>query len=156
MHITLTRQYFQDGTNGTLTINGVFQCHTIELPWHNNAPRRSCIPEGKYMIGKRWSAKFGDHLLVADVPGRDLILFHAANNALKELKGCIAPVTTPIGPGQGSGSRKALQGILKKVFPTMQTTPIYLIISSTPSLQSPHPPSPSQGEGRGLRVKQQS
>jgi hypothetical protein len=32
-------------------------------------------------------------LEVIDVKNRKLILFHPANNALKELNGCIAPVT---------------------------------------------------------------
>lgn len=39
------------------------------------------------------------------VPGRDLILIHPANNAIKELAGCIAPVTELTGPGTGNTSR---------------------------------------------------
>jgi hypothetical protein len=111
-----------------LYINGAFQCYTIELPWHNNAVPHSCIPEGKYMLAKRWSAKFGDHLLLADVPGRSLILFHPANNALKQLKGCIAPVTELLQPGLGLMSGTALKGLLNKVYPAMQNEPIFLTI----------------------------
>jgi hypothetical protein len=44
-----------------------------------------------------------------DVPGRDLILIHPANDANKELLGCIAPVTKLTGKGKGSGSKKAFK-----------------------------------------------
>ncbi len=42
-----------------------------------------------------------------DVPNRKFILFHPANNAQKELQGCIAPVTKLSGPGLGLMSRIA-------------------------------------------------
>ena len=93
MQITITRTYFPGGTNGTLSIDGVFQCYTIELPWLNNKPRVSCIPEGQYKIVTRRSPKFGLHLYVKNVPEREFILIHPANYARIELKGCIAPVT---------------------------------------------------------------
>ncbi|MFN7015135.1 MAG: DUF5675 family protein, partial [Bacteroidia bacterium] len=41
------------------------------------------------------------------VPKRKYILIHPANNAKKELQGCIAPVTQLSGPGLGLMSRKA-------------------------------------------------
>jgi hypothetical protein len=45
--------------------------------------------------------------LVLNVKGRDGILIHPANDAKKELRGCIAPVTELNGPGKGSQSRLA-------------------------------------------------
>jgi hypothetical protein len=42
-----------------------------------------------------------------NVPGRDGILIHPANNAKTELLGCIAPVTELISPGRGTQSRFA-------------------------------------------------
>ena len=72
-----------------------------------NQKRVSCIPEGKYIIKKRYSKKFKWHLEVTNVVNRSLILFHPANNALLELNGCIAPVTKLSGPGLGLMSRKA-------------------------------------------------
>ncbi len=54
-----------------------------------------------------------------DVPGRDLILIHPANDAELELLGCIAPVTKHTGIGKGSASRKALEklkALTKKAF----------------------------------------
>ncbi|WP_141259316.1 DUF5675 family protein, partial [Flavobacterium aquatile] len=101
MVISITRIYFPEGTNGKLECDGKLICNTIELPWKINETKVSCIPEGKYFIRKRYSQKFQWHLEVLDVQNRSLILFHPANNALKELNGCIAPVTKISGPGLG-------------------------------------------------------
>jgi len=72
----------------------------------------SCVPEGTYPLEARYSKKFGNHLLVKNVPQRDLILLHPANHAKKELRGCIAPVSELIGIGRGSESRLAMQKVL--------------------------------------------
>jgi hypothetical protein len=82
----------------------------------NNEKRVSCIPEGKYFIRKRYSQKFKWHLEVLDVENRSLILFHPANNALKELNGCIAPVTKLSGSGLGILSRKAFEKLKTIVY----------------------------------------
>lgn len=129
MQITLTRTYHKDGTNGNLTINGSFICHTIELPWHHNLQQVSCIPEGTYKIVPRYSKKHGAHLLIKGVPGRDLILLHPANNALKELKGCITPVTTLLQPGVGIGSRVAFIKLMATVMPAIGNEQILITIT---------------------------
>ncbi len=51
-----------------------------------------------------------------DVENRSFILFHPANNALKELNGCIAPVTKLSGPGLGLLSRKAFEKLKTLVY----------------------------------------
>ena len=107
MVLFLTRTYFPDGTNGKLESEGKLICHTIELPWKMNETKVSCVPEGKYFIRKRYSSKYKWHLELEDVPKRKYILIHPANNAKKELQGCIAPVTQLSGPGLGLMSRKA-------------------------------------------------
>uniref|UniRef100_UPI004048BC07 DUF5675 family protein n=1 Tax=Flavobacterium sp. TaxID=239 RepID=UPI004048BC07 len=116
MVLFLTRTYFPDGTNGKLECEGKFICYAIELPWKNNEKRVSCIPEGKYFIRKRYSPKFKWHLEVVDVQNRSFILFHPANNALKELNGCIAPVTKLSGPGLGLMSRKAFEKLKTLIY----------------------------------------
>ncbi len=116
MILFLTRTYFPEGTNGTLMCEGKLVCHTIELPWKNNEKRVSCIPEGKYFIRKRHSQKFKWHIEVIDVENRSFILFHPANNALKELNGCIAPATKLSGPGLGLMSRKAFERLKTLVY----------------------------------------
>jgi len=119
MELQLTRTYFPEGTNGKLECNGKLICNTIELPWKNNEMKVSCIPEGKYFIRKRYSRKFRWHLEVIDVKNRNLILVHPANNALKELNGCIAPVTKLSGPGLGLMSRKAFEKLKILVYKAM-------------------------------------
>jgi len=55
-------------------------------------------------------------LELVDVPNRKFILFHPANNAKKELNGCIAPVTKLSGPGLGLLSRKAFRKLKTIVY----------------------------------------
>jgi hypothetical protein len=103
-----------------LELNGTIVCYTIELPWLENQKRISCIPEGEYILQKRFSPKFKWHLHLMNVPGRDLILIHPANDAKKELLGCIAPVTKLTGIGKGSSSRKALEKLKKLVYAALE------------------------------------
>ena len=116
MELLLHRSYFEEGTNGTLFVNGQFFCFTIELPWNDNKRNLSCIPEGVYDIEPRFSKKFQHHLIVKDVSGRSFILIHPANDAKKELLGCIAPVTYLSGIGKGTYSKNAMQRLLSKVY----------------------------------------
>ena len=115
MVLLLTRTYFPDGTNGKLECDGKLICNTIELPWKMNETKVSCIPEGEYVIRKRYSRKYNWHLEVVDVPSRKGILLHPANNAQSELKGCIAPVSKLSGAGLGLMSRKAFVRLKKLV-----------------------------------------
>ena len=131
MVLWLSRTYFPEGTNGKLECEGKFICNTIELPWKNNETKVSCIPEGKYFIKKRYSNKFKWHLEVLEVTNRNLILFHPANNALRELKGCIAPVTKLSGPGLGLMSRKAFTKLKDLVYKALDNKEsVELIVQS--------------------------
>ena len=131
MVLFLTRTYFPNGTNGKLECEGKFICNTIELPWKNNETKVSCIPEGEYFIKRRFSRKFQFHLEVVDVKNRSFILIHPANNALKELNGCIAPVTKISGAGLGLLSRKAFAKLLTIVFKVLdQKQEVLIIIKS--------------------------
>ncbi|WP_312792324.1 DUF5675 family protein [Sphingobacterium sp.] len=114
--LLLQRKYGVKGTNGTLTYNGEQICHTIELPDQNNIPRISCIPIGQYKLQKRRYPKHGEQIGIPIVLGREAILIHAANNALEELQGCIAPVTTLTGEGTGDYSGKALAKLKALVY----------------------------------------
>src|ERR1700744_5576535 len=119
MELLIKRTYYPDGTNGELFIDGVHKCYTIELPWHNNDHGISCIPEGRYHLGKRSNDKFGYHLMVENVPNRSYILIPPANDALKELLGCIAPVSVLTGPGKGEKSRIQLEDIVHATYASM-------------------------------------
>jgi hypothetical protein len=116
MELELIRTYYPNGTNGEFLLNGIRVCSSIELAWKNNQSRISCIPEGRYELKKRYTAKRGWHLILENVPGRHLILIHAANDANKELHGCIAPVSILAAEGKGTQSRNALAKINAIVF----------------------------------------
>lgn len=131
MDLVIHRTYFKEGTNGTLFCSDHFLCHTIELPWKNNQTTISCIPEGTYEVVPRFSKKFNNHLLIKNVDKRSFILIHPANDALKELKGCIAPVMYLGGLGKGIQSRDAMQKLLSLVHQAIdRKEPILLTIKS--------------------------
>ena len=134
MKLELIRTYFPEGTNGILLLDGVVLCATIELPWKNNQSRISCIPEGKYQVIKRYSPHFRWHLQLRDVPGRQLILIHPGNDAVTELKGCIAPVSMLTGIGKGDFSKLALKKITSRLFPVLENgSSVFLTIFSNKS-----------------------
>lgn len=123
MDLILRRNYYPNGTNGSIFVKELtkenFVCHSIELAWYDNQTGESCIPEGRYELGRRTSLKHGEHVEVKAVKDRKFILIHPANNARKELRGCIAPVTTLTGEGQGTQSRIALEKLFKIIFPVL-------------------------------------
>lgn len=130
MEIQLNRTYHPKGTNGMLYYNNSFQCYTIELPWLNNEPQHSCIPEGRYRLAKRYSLRHGTHFMLEGVKDRALILIHPANDALKELKGCIAPVTKITGEGKGILSRLAFEGLKNLLLDRVGDGPDFITIKS--------------------------
>jgi hypothetical protein len=130
MELELIRTYLPNGTNGDLFVR---LCSTIELPWKNNQSQISCIPEGRYELTKRYSQRFGHHLLINCVTNRSYILIHAFNDALKESKGCIAPVSICTAEGKGNNSRVSLQRLLDLVNPEFKKgNKVYLTIKSNP------------------------
>jgi hypothetical protein len=138
MELELLRTYYPNGTNGSLLLNGVGLCHTIELPWKNNEQGKSCIPEGRYELVKRYSPKFKWHLLVCNVPNRELILIHPYNNAMRQARGCIAPVTTITGEGKGDKSKAMFEKLKAFVFPVLERSEkVFLNIKKAPPQPSP-------------------
>lgn len=112
MNLLLHRTYFKEGTNGALFYQGKFLGFVIELPWLENKRSVSCIPEGVYTLKPRFSEKFKHHLQLENVSRRSLILLHPANEAKKELKGCIAPVYKLTGIGKGLTSTPLFQKLV--------------------------------------------
>lgn len=130
MELTLMRTYHPLGTNGELFLNDKFICCTIELPWMDNIQRVSCIPEGKYQLVKQYTEKFGMHYKICNIKGREDIFIHPANNAMKELEGCIAPVKRITGEGQGSESRIAFRKLMDATQTVSEINPIFITIKS--------------------------
>lgn len=78
-----------DGTFGRIATDNMFQATTLELPWANNKPNESCIPEGTYLFKMVKSPTRGDVYEAVNVPGRTNIQIHPANWC-RQLLGCIA------------------------------------------------------------------
>ena len=84
----LIRQPSTTETFGELRNDGNHLCYTIELPWLDNEPDKSCIPPGTYEFNKYISPKHGFVWLARNVPNRTEIEIHPANFA-SDLLGCI-------------------------------------------------------------------
>lgn len=115
--VTITRKPSTDqGTPGYFSFgNRVLRC--MELPWHDNKPRESCIPPGTYRAELYASPKHGTVYMLKGVPSRSAVEIHAANFAgdtskgwACELLGCIAPAENISEMDNGHG-RSQLAGI---------------------------------------------
>ena len=115
MVIELQRLYRDTWTDGMIFIKGILLCRSIELRWANNERNVSCVPEGVYPVAIIQHPKFGECLQINGVKGRSGILVHVANDAQKELRGCIAPVFSLSGNGKGKHSRLALNYIIENL-----------------------------------------
>ena len=115
MVIELQRLYRDGWTDGMIFIQGILLCRSIELGWANNERNVSCVPEGVYPVAIIQHPKFGECLQINGVKGRSGILVHVANDAQKELRGCIAPVFSLSGNGKGQYSRLALTYIIENL-----------------------------------------
>lgn len=87
-------------TQGEMSINGTWECYTIECPRVSYQGSHICIPAGTYTIQKYFSPSHGfDVLLLCNVPNRTSIEVHPSNWAIDPdtkkvyLLGCIAPGT---------------------------------------------------------------
>ena len=76
------------GVFGTLEYNR-FECVTVELPWRNNQPSVSCIPDGTYTLRRDYyhTGRY-EAFEICDVANRSRILIHAANT-IDDIKGCV-------------------------------------------------------------------
>lgn len=77
-------------TEGILTVDGVFECYTLENPVTSQKIQgHSAIPNGTYKVVLYMSPKHGYMVpLLQDVPGFDYVEIHPGNTAL-DTKGCI-------------------------------------------------------------------
>ncbi len=133
MELEFIRTYYLQGTNGKILYQDHLMMYSIELPWKDNHARVSCIPEGRYELIKRWSPKFNRHLQVMNVPQRECILIHPANDAMHELKGCIAPVSVITGAGKGICSRTAFVKLISLVYEALDRKDrVFITIKSNP------------------------
>ena len=132
VNLLIVRNTFSEvSTIGNLYLNGEWLCDTLENPYLDNQRNISCIPTGKYSVRLRTARESATkdyvHLLVKDVPNRDLILFHIGNTA-KDTRGC---VLVGIGTEQDlvKNSRLAMELLMKEIV-NLGGTKINLIIKN--------------------------
>lgn len=88
--------YSPDGTFGKLHMPSGEDFYTVERPWLQNKAYVSCIPEGVYSLGLRYSPtvkstslkEFEEGWEVEGVPERTYIMLHPGNWPI-DFKGCI-------------------------------------------------------------------
>jgi len=107
--LIIKREYPKAYTKGTLILPDGFEMASLELPWLNNKPYFSCIPEGDYFFVRDTHGRH-TYFRVLNVPGRSAIEFHPANNT-SQLQGCIAPCMQ-IDNGIARASRAACEKML--------------------------------------------
>lgn len=110
-HYRIVRSYTPTATIGYMDLGGT-RVQTLEQPWNNNEPNRSCIPEGTYIVKRD---KTGKHqwYAVQNVANRTFIEWHVANE-VEELAGCTAFGMRRASDGQSlTRSRSALELVLK-------------------------------------------
>ena len=105
----LYRTYYEDRTEGRLVFPDGSEVKTLELPWKDNRPFVSCIPEGRYIVERDYTGRHQFYKILC-VANRTHIEIHLANK-VKELQGCIAPCMT-IFNGVGFHSMVAMSKIL--------------------------------------------
>jgi hypothetical protein len=109
-------------TIGTLTINGVYECFTLEDVVREDGrpvnawkiPGKTAIPTGTYDVIVTPSARFKRDLpIVLGVPGFDGVRIHPGNTD-EDTEGCIL-VGLAKGPDYVSESRRALDQLFAKI-----------------------------------------
>ena len=85
IRLILARKKTPTETQGTYIVmdddQEVFRCCCLELPWLNNQPNVSCIPDGVYPVQKNNTPDHPNCFRILNVPGRDGILIHKGNFA---------------------------------------------------------------------------
>jgi hypothetical protein len=75
-------------TSGYLAVNGTIIAYTLELPYLNNKPLLSSIPDGRYAAILRYDHLDGWRIELSNVPRRTNIQIHTGNKTADSV-GCI-------------------------------------------------------------------
>lgn len=77
-----------EGSPGRLTTPG-FKAFSLELPWRDNQPEISCLPEGVYFVRWTYSSKFRRFMYAIEeqIPNRGGFRIHSGNFAGDKAKG---------------------------------------------------------------------
>lgn len=132
MEITVIRKWKTEKSSiGELSINGVFECYTLEDKERNPKEKKvygkTAIPKGKYEIAITFSNNFKTYLpLLLNVPNYEGVRIHPGNTDADTL-GCIL-----VGSGKGKDviteSRKAFSAVFKKMQAVAKKEKIFITI----------------------------
>lgn len=120
MKLLLERtERFPDVTFGRLSIDGAFECYTLEDPVPADGVKvagRTAIPKGTYPVTVNWSPRFQRDLpLIEYVPQFTGVRIHAGNTT-RDTEGCVLVGLSRDLPGRAIGrSQKALAALLPKL-----------------------------------------
>ena len=116
MELQLIRQWLNARyTIGKLSVNGVFQCYTLEDAVREyKIPGETAIPYGRYEVVINESKRFGRQLpLLLNVPNFSGVRIHPGNGP-KDTEGCIL-VGMERGDGSISSSQIAMDALMAKL-----------------------------------------
>lgn len=134
MNVTVQRRpTVKQTTFGVLSIDGAFQCYTLEdvireqpgVPVEQwKVKKETAIPAGRYRLSLVNSPHFGpDTLTVNDVPGFQYIRIHAGNDDA-DTEGCLLVGTRIVEQDDDGGnilnSRKALRALKSVLVPAIK------------------------------------
>jgi len=141
MEILITRkQKNKTCTTGELSINGVFECYTLEdtdrslqqqMPLQDLLSikifAQTAIPAGRYQVVISFSERFQQYMpLLLSVPGFEGVRIHPGNDA-SNTEGCIL-VGQTLQENFIGNSRAAYRSLLPKIRAVEQTEKIYITI----------------------------
>lgn len=134
MELVLRRETFTDqSTIGTLDLNGVFDCYTLEdrVRYGPKVPGKTAIPLGRYEVIISWSQRFQKPMpLLLNVPGFEGIRIHSGNTAA-DTEGCILVGKTE-GVDVVGQSRVAFQALFAKLKAAAKKEKMFLSIEGAP------------------------
>lgn len=89
MQVDVFRQWVTvNSVCGQLSLDGVFECFTLEPPYREPPAKPRCIPAGTYRAVKKMSPHFGERTIwLLNVPDFDDIEIHPGNWP-RDTKGC--------------------------------------------------------------------
>ena len=102
-------------TYGVILVNDTPRCVTFELPWKDNQPEVSCIPDDIYQVIPHNSEAHPNVWEITGVKNRTAILIHEANT-VSDLLGCVGAGTSYF--NGGILQSKAAIVLLRTVLPS--------------------------------------
>lgn len=115
MKLVVQRDTFTaNSTTGELSVDGVFECFTLEPRSDRSQGKPYCVPAGTFVVLLQWSDRFQmttPH--IQDIPGFTAVEIHPGNDPV-DTEACLLPGTSR-GPDLVSSSRLAFATLMEKL-----------------------------------------